>query len=323
MGYEELTTLAESYPPEEREALFGLAQKYRTRDEREVLEVAAIAADVSLDDVQNLGLEPEANPQFLRAFELQYPNVVSEGLGSLRGASEERLDGLAQGVKGKYFEVLVRDRLNAGERVGELQMELGQKAVLAESPTQRGWDLRVENEDGTTDELLQLKATESMSYVKDALEKYPKIRVVVPSEIDGSSDRIVGTDVSDERLEGMADAQMSEIGESGLKDFADHAAEGIVDSIPLVSMVTTGVIEGRNVLAGRSTLRESLLRGAKRTGRAGAYNAIGAVLGFTGVAVPVVVGLRIVEGRVTRLAALGDNLEPRTLELGRLTASAA
>ena len=323
MGYEELRTLAESYPPQERDALFELAQKSRSREEREVLEVAAIAADVSLDDVINLPIEPEENPQILEAFRLQYPNVVSAGLDSLRGASEERLDGLAKGVKGKYFEVLVRDRLKAGERLGELELQPGQTARLAESSTQPGWDLRIENADGSTDELLQLKATESMGYVKRALEEHPDIRVVVPSEIDDSSEEIVGAGISDEQLEGITDAQMNELAESGLKDLADNAAEEVVDSIPFVSMITTGVIEGRNVLTGRSTLRESLRRGARRTGRAAAYDAVGTALGFTGVAIPVVVGLRFTEGRVTRLVALGDNLESRTLEIRRLAASTA
>lgn len=320
MGYEELKELAESYPSEERDALFELAQRYRTRDEREVLEVAGIAADVALDDVQNLGLEPEANPQVLQAFEYQYPNVTLE---SLRGATPEQLRGWVNGVKGKYLEVLVRDRLNAERRLGELQLEPGQKAVLAESPTQPGWDLRIVNADGSTDELIQLKATDSMSYVKDALDRYPDIRVAAPSEIDDSADGVVGTGISDEHLEGVTRAQMNELSESAAGDLLDKSAEAAFDSIPLVSMVTTGVIEGRNVLTGRSTLRESLRRGANRTGKAVAYNAVGAALGFTGVAVPVVVGLRIVEGRVTRLVALGDNLEARTLEIGRLAASTA
>ena len=320
MAYEELKTLAESYPPQERATLFELAQEYRSGDERDVLEVAAIAADVSLDDVLNLPLEPEANPQFLKAFGLQYRNVSLE---SLKGASDERLQGLANGAKGKYFEVLVLDRLNAGERVGELELEPGQTARLAESSTQPGWDLRIENVDGSTDELLQLKATESMGYVKRALEEHPDIRVVVPSEVDDAADEILGTGISNDQLEGITRAQIDEEGESRLEDLADHAAEGVVDSIPFVSMVTTGVIEGRNVLTGRSTLRESLRRGAKRTGRAAAYDAVGTALGFTGVGIPVVVGLRLIEGRVTRLVALGDNLESRTFEIGRLAASTA
>ena len=50
--------------------------------EREILELAALAADASLDRVTTLGLEPGADPQFLEAFQLQYPNVSLE---SLRG----------------------------------------------------------------------------------------------------------------------------------------------------------------------------------------------------------------------------------------------
>ena len=317
MGYDELRVLAESYPHKERESLLELAQGYRIRDEREILELAAIATDVSLDSVLNLRLEPEANPKFLEAFQLQYPNVDIE---SLSGASEERLTGLANGVKGKYFEVLVLDRLNAGERVGELELQPGQVAHLAESSTQPGWDLRIENEDGSVDELLQLKATESMSYVKRALESHPDIRVVAPSEVDDAADNILGADISNEQLNQLADAQMGELGESTVEDLLDRGTEAAFDSIPFVSMVTTGVIEGGRYLTGRSTLRESLLRGAKRIGRATVYDAIGTALASTGVAVPLVMGLRVAEGRVTALVALGDHLESKTRELKQLTA---
>ena len=208
MRYEQLVTLAESYPRQEREALHELAQEYRSRDERQMLEVAALAADVPLDRVTNLGLEPEADPQFLGAFRLQYPRV---SLDSLEGSSEERLGGLANGVKGKYFEVMVRDRLNAGERLGELRLEQGQVAELAESPTQPGWDLQIVNEDGTVAEEIQLKATESMSYVKDALDRYPDIHIATPSEIDGAADEILNTGISNQQLEQVTKAQLTSL----------------------------------------------------------------------------------------------------------------
>ena len=320
MGYEKLRVLSESYPPRERDALFELAQKFRSRDEREVMEVAAIAADVSLDRVVNLGLEPQANPLFREAFNRQYPNVDIE---SLVGASDERLRGLANGVKGKHFEMLVRDRLNAGERLGELQLQPGQTARLAESSTQPGWDLRIENEDGTIDEFLQLKATDSMSYVKKAFVEHPDIRVVVPSEVDAQADDILGTDMSNEQLDNITQAQIGEMGESALEDLSDKAIEAAFDSIPFVSMVATGVIEGSSVLTGRSTLRESFRRGAKRMGRAGVYSAIGAALAPTGVGVPVVMGIRTVEGRISKRIALSEHLESRTREMERLTVSPA
>ena len=319
MGYEQLQALAESYEPQERESLLELAQQYRSRSEREVLELAALATDVSLDRVTNLPHEPDADPQFLEAFRLQYPNVSLE---SLRGSSEERLENLVNGAKGKYFEVLVRDRLNAGERVGEVELQPGQVASLAESPTQPGWDLRIENEDGTVDDPLQLKATESMAYVKTAFDKYPNIRVVVPSEVDDSAEDILGTDISNAQLEKVASAQLGELGEGVVEDLIGQGAELAADSIPFVSMVTTGVIEGHNLLVGRSTLQESLRRGAKRMGRAAVYGAIGAALDAASnsniVATPVVMGMRIAQARISDRVSLGDLLELRTEEIRQL-----
>ena len=311
MRYEQLKELAESYPPQERESLLELAQQHRSRSEREILELAALATDVSLDRVTNLGLEPDADPQFLEAFQLQYPNVSLE---SLRGSSEERLEGLVNGAKGKYFEVLVRDRLNAGEGVGEIELQPGQVAWLAESPTQPGWDLRIENEDGTVAELVQLKASESMAYIKTAFDKYPDIRVAAPSEIDDSAEEILGTDISNEQLEQVTEAQLGELGEGMAEDLLDKGAELVADSIPFVSMITTGVIEGRNLLAGRSTLQESLSRGARRMGRAAVYDALGTVTGIG----PGMIAVRVAEMRISGRVALGDRLESGTEAIRQL-----
>ena len=316
MAYEELKGLSESYLPQERESLLALAQEYRIRDEQKILELAAIAADVSLDRVLSLGLEPEADPQFRDAFHLLYPN----GVESLSGLSEEQVRGHVNRVKGKYFEVLVRDRLNAGERVGELEIKPDQEAILAESQTQPGWDLRILNEDGSEDEPLQLKAA-GLAHIKEALEKYPGIRVVTTSDIEDVADDILRTDISNEQLTRITETQMGEIDEGAVEDVLNKGAEAAFDSIPYVSMALTGVIEGRNLLMGRSTLQESLRRGAKRMGRAAVYDAIGTALDFTtvGVAVPITVGLRAAEGRITGLVELGDHLESKTRELRQLT----
>ena len=314
-GDQEIKALAATYTPQERDSLLGLTREYRTRWEREVLEIAALAADVSLNSVTTFGLEPDVNPQFEEAFRLHYPNVPLE---SLRGR-EEYAEKLINGAKGKYFEVLVRDRLNGGERVGEIHLGPGEVARLAESPTQPGWDLRIENADGSIVEDIQLKATESMSYIKQALDKYPDIRVAAPSDIDGSTDEILSTDISNEQLARVTQTQVDELAEGPVEDFLHKGGELAVDSIPLASVLVTGVIEGRNLLAGRSTLRESLRRGAGRVGKSVAYDALAAVPAVGQVAVV----LRIVEGRVTaRVAsriALSDRLESRTGELRQLT----
>ena len=318
MRNDEFSELAESYPHHDKKSLFDLAQAYRTRGEREVLEVAAIAADIALDDVLDLGRKLDVDPLLREAFYRQYPNVDLE---SLAGASDERLDGLANGVKGKYFEMLVCDRLNAGERLGELRLDPDQTAHLAESSKQPGWDLRIENEDGSLDELLQLKATESMGYVKEALVEYPDIRVVVPSEVDAGADYVLGTDISNEQLDDFVEAQIGELADSAGDELLDQAAETAFDAIPFASMIVTGVIEGGRYLTGRSTLRQAFRRGARRVGRAGVYNALGVILGPTGVGVPVVMGMRFAEGRLTGRINLAEHLESRTLEIRRLSAS--
>ena len=311
MGYEPLVALAESYPPQERETLYELAQQYRSRGEREILDVAALATDVSFDRVTNLGLEPDADPQLLDAIELS--GVRMETL-----ADSPPQQALST-IKGKYFEVLVRDRLNAGERLGELRLESGQVARLAESPTQPGWDLKIENADGSVAEEIQLKATGSMDYIKKALERYPDIRVAAPSEINDTAEEILGTGISNQELERVTEAQLGELSEGMAQDLLDTGAEMALDSIPFMSIATTGVMEGRNLLMGRSTFRESLRNGATRIGKASVYDTIGTLLGSTGVGIPAVVGLRMTEKRVSGRIALGDHLESKTEELRQLT----
>ena len=318
MAYVDLAGLATAYPAQDRAALVALAERYRRRNEREVLELAAVASDISLDDLTTLGLEPDANPQLIEAFQLQYPNVE---LASLSERSSEALEGFVSGVKGKYFEVLVRDELNTGETLGELQLEPGQIARLAESPTQRGWDLEILDRQGETVEQIQLKATESMSYVRDALEKYPEFRVAAPEELDSTSHEILGTGISDFELEEATEEHIAELSESAITDALQTTAEFGVDVIPLGSVLFIGVIEGRRYLMGEATLRESMRRGGRRLPRATAYSGIGTALAATGLglaAIPVVMGLRVAENRVAAQINLGDNLASRTAELGRL-----
>ena len=97
-----LRQLAEKYTTRDRSSLAELARHYEHRHQQEILDIAAIATDVSADSIRNLGLEPESNPLISEAFQLQYPNVDQD---SLVGASDERLSGLANGIKGKYFDV--------------------------------------------------------------------------------------------------------------------------------------------------------------------------------------------------------------------------
>ena len=72
---------------------------------------------------------------------------------------------------------------------------------------------------------------------------------------------------------------------------------------------------------GQATLRETMRSGGGRIGRATAYNSIGAALSATGLglaAIPVVMGVRVAESRVTGALELGNNLIARTADLDSL-----
>ena len=322
MPYEEIEALAASYPPQPRGALLEFALERRERQESEVLELAALASELSTDSIVNLGLEPDLNPDILRAFELQYPNV---DLASLQGRSEDALQAFVNGVKGKYFEVLVEKRLNAGETLGELKLLPGQVASLADSPNQPGWDLKITGDGGEVFERIQLKATEDMGYIKKALEEYPDFRVAVTADIDGIADEIIQTDITNESLEKLAEGQIEELGERALANIIDKSAEFALDMVPILPAFMITVTEGRAVLTGSATLEMSLQRGAKRLGRATAYNALHMGLSATigPAATPTVMAVRIAERRFGHQMAMGDFLRSKTEEVVALTGQPA
>ncbi len=322
MPYDELEAIAASYPPQPRGALLEFALERRKRQEADLLELAALASELSVDSIINLGWEPDLNPQVRRAFELQYPTVE---LDSLQGRPKEALQGFANGIKGKYFEVIVEERLNAGETVGELKLLPGQVASIAGSPTQAGWDIEITDADGEVFERIQLKATEDMGYIKEALEKYPDIRIAAPVEIDGVADEIIQTDISNESLEELTESQVGELGESAVADFLGQSAEFAMDMVPILPALLITVTEGRAVLTGGATLQMSLQRGVKRLGRATGYNALG--IGLSTVigpaAIPTVMAIRIAEQRFGRQMAMSDFVRSKTEEVMALTGQSA
>ena len=333
MGHGELTALADSYPPAAREELMDLDNGYQRRSEGEILELAALAADLSTHDIKTLGLEPEVDRQMAEALERLYrPNPIPEDLGEL---SDDQLEHLVHAVKGIYFEVLVRDLLNSGETLGELRLEPGQFARLAGSTVQEGWDLEIIDRNGETlGQPLQLKAVKDMQKIVDALKDHPKFRVVAAEAegIDTLRDDVIGTGISQKGIteytkmqlseeELLSEGQFSEITEGAINNAVDVAAEFALDIIPLGSALIIVATEGSRLLMGRSTFKEARIRGGKRLIRPTAYGAAGTALtaastGF--VAVPLVMGARIAESRITGAIELGNNLVVRTGELNQL-----
>ncbi len=201
------------------------------------------------------------SPQTLEAFSLAYPGHDPQ---SLVAVTDEQLQGYLAAWKGKLFEVIVRDRLNAGESVGPLTLSAGQTAELATSTTQRGWDLRILDDSGETVDKLQLKATESLAYIKHALEKYPRIDVYATDEVVRGAadlgDHIYASGVSLDEVHSHLASPLAELNESPVGELTDS----VFPWMPLVVILST---EGIMTLAGRHSFSRALQGALFRIGR--------------------------------------------------------
>jgi hypothetical protein len=113
--------------------------------------------------------------QVLRAFRLQYPNVQEPFVGFVRAHSDpDELRGIFSGVRGKYFELLHLDLL-------QHTLPEGYAAHLAESPTQPGYDIRIDGPDHKFD-YIQDKFTQNMGLLREAAHRWPEFDIAVPHE---------------------------------------------------------------------------------------------------------------------------------------------
>lgn len=213
----------------------------------------------------------KVTPQMEEAFRLAYPNV---DFSSLASRSPEEIEGFLTAWKGKYFEVLVRDELNAGEWVGDIHLEPGRVAQLAESATEPGWDLQILNSDGTVASELQLKATESLSYVKGALERYPDIQVLTTDEImipDELADKILSSGISNQSLEEALAEPMAPLFDGPLENLVE-------DILPGLPFVIIAVDETRKILIGKKSFQAALSNTIERAAKTGVALGIGWVI---------------------------------------------
>lgn len=136
------------------------------------------------------------------AFEKQYPNLAAENSFINTWSSyddyEDRL-GFVNAVKGKLFEIKYVEHLNEN-------LEPGYVAAMSNNPINEGWDIKITGPNNEVENLLQLKATTTVSYVKEAIHKYPEIDVVTLSDLQGqlssinSISNVTASDISNEDL---------------------------------------------------------------------------------------------------------------------------
>ncbi len=115
----------------------------------------------------------------LAAFHAQYPQHGSSFVDAVKHLSGHRdeLAGLISGIKGKLFEIDYVDWLNHGH------LPDGWTAEMAHAANNPGWDIAIHDGQGHVADVLQLKATESLAYVREAIAAHPDIDVVVPHDL--------------------------------------------------------------------------------------------------------------------------------------------
>jgi hypothetical protein len=251
----------------------------------------------------------QITPQMEEAFHMAFPQ---KSLESIQEMDTEQLEGLVSAWKGKYFEVMVRDDLNQGEWVGDLHLEQGQSAVLADSLTQPGWDLQIMNGDGTVAEELSLKATDSLAYVKTALERYPDIHVLATDEVvnnaDAVSDQILASGIMNNDLEQAISSPMASL--------IDSPAENLMEAVlPGLPFVIIALAEGRHVLMGRRSFEQFLPVFMKRAAKTGIAMGAGFLSTFI---IPDVFSILVTVG-VRMMMSRGERMENSIKYIDRKT----
>ncbi|WP_312136396.1 hypothetical protein [Brevundimonas sp.] len=203
-----------------------------------------------------------------RAFELAYPGLAASGEGFadvVARVPSENLVGLISGVKGKLFELELVDQFNQGG------LAEGLHAEMAVSSTQPGYDIRIFDSEGQTVDLLQAKATDSVSYVKEALERYPNIDVATTSEVHGQLLAMgLGKNVSDG---GITDAFLQSKVETAAGLGVGLSAADFVPSALGLAVIAFSAFSARDTDMG---VRSEQF--GERAGKAGISGGVGAVL---------------------------------------------
>jgi len=254
------------------ERINALYAKYVKEREDSLIDAAAAALSVGSVLYHGTINYSAITPQAQEAFHLAYPHLSLESLPKM---DPEQLAGVIDGWKGKLFEVLVRDRLNDGQWVGDLHLLHGQHAELAHSAVQPGWDVQIIGPHNHVASVLQVKATESLAYAKSALEHYPNIDVVTTHEAASHG----GHAISGLLDSGMSDHDLNHALSGPLENLGNHGWLGLLhDVAPFIPFVIIATTEGRYVMMGKKSLETAFEHAVERAAKTGAAMSVGALV---------------------------------------------
>ena len=245
----------------------ALLAKYREYRATALLDIASVATALTIADLRG----DEVDPLVMEAVQMTNPNFDPT-----ESYSDEELIGIVNSAKGKYFELLVAERLNDGLEVGDIVLPDGYTAHVAESLTQPGWDLQILGPNDDVQQYLQLKATDNVAYVTHALEQYPDIKILATTEAAAKmseNQMVIDSNISEDEL------RKAVLDGTGAGGFLDLFWEAFAPAVPL--MLIAGMA-GYRVIVGKQTVRDAAEVAQARAFRAAVSLGVGAVVKAAG-----------------------------------------
>lgn len=248
--------------------LQDLLVKYREFRSSAVIDGAVTAAALSVDQLKSGAIDPLAE----KAVHATNPNFNPWAL-----HSDAEWQAIVNSAKGKYFEYWVENQLNNGHAVGDVVLPSGYRAVVADSMNQPGWDLKILGGNGYVHEYLQLKVTDSTSYIHEALTKHPDIKILATSDVAerlGGNHMVLDAGMSEDHLRHVVDVGLGH-SESLLGDFWDHFH-------PVIPLLIIAGMHGYKVAVGRQAVAHAVEVASARAQRALVTTSVGALAKVVG-----------------------------------------
>lgn len=248
--------------------LESLLAKYRQFRTTSTIDGATAATALSIDQLKAGHIDPLAE----KAIHATNPNFNPW---AWHGDAEWQA--IVNSAKGKYFEYWAADQLNHGHAVGDLVLPSGYKAVVADSMNQPAWDLRIVDDHGHVQDYLQLKVTNSASYIHEALTRYPDIKILATSDVAdhlGTNHMVIDAGMSEDHLRSVIDTGLDHH-DSLLAGFWDHFH-------PVLPLIVIAGMQLHSVAVGKQSVRDAIEVANARGQRALVTTSVGALAKLLG-----------------------------------------
>jgi hypothetical protein len=231
----------------------------RESSSEELLDIAVLSGYSISDILSGKVTDDDIDPRVLEAFGKQYPNA-GHFISFIRSheGNARAINGIVSAVKGKLFELEYLDWLNQGH------LPSGAVAELANSPTQPGWDIVIKDAHGHPIEYLQLKATESIGYIRQAFAAHPNIDVVTTREVFA---RIADMDKSELHQHVVDGHFLNGHLEGHVQSGIDGAEMTPEFEFPLLAFGIIAVQSLKGYVEGKTSSKDAIRSGANRAWR--------------------------------------------------------